>query len=83
MSYPFASAALPDATRIAQTVVHRDVQAQVLVTAQTRRHVAESRRIPEAARGAGTSRHGERPRAARDPQPPPDDGNGRRLDLRA
>lgn len=54
MSLPIISVAAPDATRIAQTVVHRDLQTQVLVTAQSRRHTDEARRLPAATRGTAT-----------------------------
>lgn len=54
MSLPIISVAAPDATRIAQTVVHRDLQTQVLVTAQSRRHTDEARRLPAATKGTAT-----------------------------
>lgn len=67
MSYPFAVAAAPDASRIAQGVIHRDVQTQVLATAQVRRDAERARRVPRAEEGASTrDRFGDADREAGD-----------------
>lgn len=54
MSLPIQQVALPDATRIAQAIVHRDAQTQLLAGTEARRHTTRARELPAAAKGAAT-----------------------------
>ena len=85
------TAGIAEATRIAQTVIHRGAEAGIMVVAGERHDRTHAERIPEAGAGSRIARRpkrdrddeGHRDRRGTPDEPPEEPGSGSLIDLQA